>query len=620
MYYRRLKRLVLLLVVMMMVIVGKLIYLQFFRADYYRAKAASVSLRERLLSASRGTIYDRRGKRLAYDELSFGLHMRLDRLDNLENATAYQAKLSELLGISPDELQDDVERCHRKIETQANRMLEARRKTELRYMLAQFQLVRSGLSFEQWAAVEYRYEELVELSRRRKSSSRYGRSQPVMEMRPGLKRTYPEGETACHILGYLSLPQDDWREVMRNHQDLKVKYHADPEAYADEYLRSLRVGDRVGATGLERQYEALLRGRRGLAREVVNVRGAVQESLYELRPGSGKDLHLTLDLELQKVAEERALGERPGSVVMLDPRDGAVLALVSYPRFDRNTFQSESEFSKLLEDKFRPLVNRAIQEYYQPASVFKVVGALAGLESGALAAQSSFHCNGSLLVGNRTFHCWAAHGSVQLREALERSCNVYFYNAALKTSGGVMLFWAQQLGFGKTTGIDLPHEKAGGLPSPRTGGDLANFAIGQGGIQVTPLQIARMMAAIANGGKLVQPHLSKDGGAAQRARKLPISVANLRVIREGLNAVVEGADGTAKQARVPGLSVAGKTGTAQTGREGVHHAWFACFAPFENPKVVLAVVVENTSGGGGDTAAPIAGEILHEMYSQGLLD
>lgn len=621
MYYRRLRYLAMLLVAASLVVVAKLGYLQLLRADYYRGRATSTSLREKLLPTSRGTIHDRRGAPLAHDEPCFALHVRLDRLDRLEEPAPYLSKLADLLGISRAKLEADLERCRAKIKKRLGRVPEKRKKVERRYLLLQFQLLRSNLSFEQMAVLESHHQELVELALTGMSSARRRKPRPIVTLRAGMRRVYPAGEAACHLLGYLSLSRMermDWRKLARQHEELKQRYHLEPAGYEDEYLRSLMLGDLVGASGLERQYEGALRGRRGLARELVNVRGALQQTLYKREPEPGGDLHLTLDLGIQRIAEA-ALSDKAGAVVILEPEDGAVLALVSYPRFDPNTFRQEQEFARLDLDPQRPFIDRTLQEYYQPGSVFKVIGAAAALESGALRFSSSLNCNGSILIGNRIFRCWRTHGPVQLFQALQQSCNVYFYTAARKTGAEALLRWGRLFGLGEPTGIDLPYEKPGSLPVVNMPGDLANLAIGQGRLQVTPLQIARMMAVIANGGYLVQPHLREDAPRSQ-LRKLPLAPLNLNAIREGLGAVVQSRQGTGWQAQVEGLTAAGKTGTAQTGKKGIHHAWFVGYAPFENPRMVLTIVVENTPGGGGDTAAPIAAEIFREITSRGLLD
>jgi penicillin-binding protein 2 len=615
-YYRRLKYLAVLLAAAVLVVVGKLGYLQIARGDYYRGRAASISLRERLLPTSRGTIRDRRGKPLAQDEPSFAVYVRLDRLDNLESPVPYLSKLAELLGAEPEDLDTDLTGCREAVEKRVKRVPEKRKKVERRYLLSRFQLLRPNLSFERMAVLESRREELVELAQAGSSSSSRRRPRPIVELRAGMRRVYPAKESACHLVGYLSLPNEkvDWRELAREHEELKKKYHLEPEAYEEEYLRSLMLGDLVGASGLEKQYESELRGRRGLVRELVNASGARQETLYSCEPVPGADVHLTLDLDIQGIAET-ALGDNPGAVVILQPEDGAVLALASYPRFDPKTFQ------KVLDSPHRPLINRTLQEYYQPGSVFKVIGASAALETAEALINplTSFNCEGSMLIGNRIFHCWRTHGAVELRQALEQSCNVYFFNAARKTGPEELLRWAGLFGLGEPTGVDLPYEKPGSLPIVTTAGDLANLAIGQGAIQVTPLQIARMMAAIANGGYLVQPHLRRNASSGP-LRKLPLRRENLDAIREGLRAVVGSRQGTGWQAHVEGLSAAGKTGTAQTGRKDQHHAWFVGYAPYQRPKMVLAIVVENTSGGGGDTAAPIAAEVFRQVTSRGLLD
>jgi len=311
--------------------------------------------------------------------------------------------------------------------------------------------------------------------------------------------------------------------------------------------------------------------------------------------------------------------------VVLDVRTGAVLAMVSSPRFDLSRFSDEFQRIVTEDDALRragvpfhlrprPLINRAIQETFAPGSVFKPVGALAGLRAGTLHSQTEYACHGSLMVGGRYKQCLGFHGPLDLRGAIERSCNVYFYHAALDAPRAELLRTARDLGFGSATGIDLPGEAAGRLPLLQSDAAVANFAIGQGKLQVTPLQVAVMMAAIANGGTVHQPFLVARSARSAKARHLGIPAQVLTTVRRGMRDVVHGRHGTAQRyVHVPGMTVAGKTGTAEVAGVDLNHAWFAGFAPYETPRIAFAVVVEWTEGHGGDTAAPVASQILSHL-------
>ena len=258
----------------------------------------------------------------------------------------------------------------------------------------------------------------------------------------------------------------------------------------------------------------------------------------------------------------------------------------------------------------RPLVHRAIQGTYPAGSVFKLVTTLAGLRAGTLRSQTQYTCDGSLIVGGQHKQCLGVHGPLELREAIERSCNVYFYHVALDAPKRELLATAQELGFGSPTGIDLPGEAAGRLPHLTSDADVANFAIGQGGVLVTPLQVAVMMATIANGGAVLRPHLV-DSGPPAEPRRFTIAPQELETVRRGMRDVVHGARGTARSYfRLATTTVAAKTGTAEVEGLPLNHAWFAGFAPYEKPRIAFAVVVEWVEGHGAEVAAPVAQYVL----------
>ncbi len=427
-------------------------------------------------------------------------------------------------------------------------------------------------------------------------------------------RFYPSGKRYCHILGHLG-------EV--NEQELKD----------DTLYQAL---DYIGRAGIEAQYEPLLRGRDGYEYIEIDVRGHEIGPLPEKRPVPavpGKDLRLTIDSRLQKLAFRLTAQYERAAVVGLDIKTGAVLCFVSQPGFDPNIFISPispETWDALASKQSKPFYNRVVSAGYPPGSLLKPMVALAGLRSGVVTAHTRFQpCEGKFRYGNRTFKCWTRHGGLDLLEAIAHSCNIYFYQLGLKLGLDSLVSFCRILPLGKPTGIDLASENAGIIPSRDwldslygkgkwTKGVLLNFAIGQGEILATPLQLALTYAAIANNGEFCEPHLLASVDSAQKTvrtistRKhfIPLNRAHLNQVKVALEKVVE--YGTAKTARLKEITIAGKTGTAQT--KGPDHAWFVGYAPAEKPEVVFAVLVEN-AGHGGVVAAPIARQLIRNYFS-----
>ncbi|MBI4445381.1 MAG: penicillin-binding protein 2 [Acidobacteria bacterium] len=438
------------------------------------------------------------------------------------------------------------------------------------------------------------------------------------------RRTYRYLDLAAHTLGYVG-------EI--SEQELK-----------DNRFQQHKPGDLIGKSGVERTYNELLAGRDGKRLVLVNSVGRTIEEIGAIQPVSGRELTLTLDLDLQLVAEEE-LKENPGAVVVINPQNGEVLALASRPAFDPNQFAvrlNEQEWERLISDPDDPLQNRIIQSTFSPGSVFKVVMALAGLEAGVLDPETEINCRGGASLYGNYFRCWKAggHGRVNLRRAVQESCNVYFYLLGQKLGISRIKDFSQRLGLGLPTGIDLPGEKVGLIPSEEwkqkyTGqrwyaGETISVAIGQGPISVTPMQLARAIGIMATG-TAPAPHLVKESKTV-RAQRVPLpspdfSDEHMQIIRDAMWSVVN-ESGTGRAARVPGFEVCGKTGTSQTISQSArarlskeqaerfnHNAWFVGFAPRDNPEIVVAVIVQR-GGGGGAVAAPIAGKILARYHEK----
>ncbi|MCW3097354.1 MAG: peptidoglycan glycosyltransferase [Chthonomonadaceae bacterium] len=398
-------------------------------------------------------------------------------------------------------------------------------------------------------------------------------------------------------------------------------------------------GDYIGTEGLEKTFESELRGKDGGQVIAVNAKGRTLANLDDIPPTPGHTLRLTLDYDLQKVALDALMEElsntgHPGSAVAIDPNTGAVLALASAPSYDLNTYRKD--IGKLLKDPQKPLINRAVNSPQPCGSTFKLVTAAAGLESGSITSEESIYCPGSLRLGNRTFHCdkRSGHGSLSLGDAIGQSCDVYFWRLAQRIGEESLEKMAHRFGLGETTDIDLPPTRAakGLIPNaawkqktkrgPWMQGDLLNMSIGQGYVGVTTLQLANYTAALANGGTLWRPQLVREvrdvSGLQprivsilqpQQKGDLGLRPANRAAIVDGMRRALE-RRGTAAGIAIPGLAIAGKTGTAQVTKTE-DNSVFVCFAPADHPKIAIAVLVEK-GGHGSDVAAPIARRMLNQ--------
>jgi penicillin-binding protein 2 len=452
-------------------------------------------------------------------------------------------------------------------------------------------------------------------------------SLPGVMLRETPIRTYPQGDLAANVLGYLG-------EISR--EELVT---LESQGYAE--------GDAIGKAGLERWGESYLAGRRGGILSIVTPEGELVDSIVEFPATQSRSIYSTIDLELQRVAEE-ALGEQRGAVVALDPNSGEILALATSPRYDPNDLTwgrfDAATWETLVSDPARPLLNRATQGAYPTGSVFKVITAAAAMEGAGFSPQTTVNCTGSWagLGPQWVKHDWLAtgHGVTDFRSAIVRSCDVFFWEMGFRLNGidaDLLPSYGRLFGFGEPSGLEALDESEGLVPDPEwkekyfTGegnpfwvpGDAVNLAVGQGDLLATPLQVANMMAAIANGGVLYRPHLvmrisgtpleeEVNFSPSERGR-VPMSEANLRVIRDGLNGVTSEPGGTALAAfEGATFSSAGKTGTAETPDEKPH-AWFAGYAPVEAPQIAVAVIVEN-SGEGSVFAAPICRKVMEAFF------
>ena len=584
------------------VFVIRLFQLQILEGADLASRSQRNSVRTLRLEAPRGDIVDREGRVLATNRPAFRLQVIPDEI---RPRTSTYSVLGHLLGRSGDEL--------------AARVGQPRGRKRFQPVVLE-----GDLSYEQRARVE---------------THRFALPGVVTDMTP--HRIYVEADYAAHVLG--SIGQIGTRELQS------------PE------FSGYRAGEVIGKDGLEAKLEFHLRGDPGGRNVVVDVAGEEVDVVDEVDPVPGGRLVLTLDLDIQRVAEQvfkSTDSEKPdvmGALVAMDPRTGEILALVSSPAYDPNVFSGgiDSEtWSNLMGDESRPLTNRAISDQYPPGSTYKPIVAIAGLSEGILDPHEKVNCPGHYRLGNRVYRCWKheGHGDVNLETALRGSCDVYFYKLGLELGIDVIAEYANRLGLGKVTGIELPGERPGLVPTRSwkekargeswIKGETVSASIGQGYNLATPIQLAQAYSIIANGGTAPAPYLIKqletwdgrviEGPTRRSVHGADVDPAVLEPVRRALVSAVEGPDATGTLAQVEGVEVAGKTATSQVvGLNFVKglkpheipvgfrdHALFAAFAPAKEPEIVVVVVAEHAGSGGGVVAAPMAQKVLARFFEK----
>jgi penicillin-binding protein 2 len=569
----------------------RLWYLQVIESESLTELSENNRLRLVPVSASRGAILDRNGEVLVRNTPSFSVAIVPQEVKDKD---ALLSSLSRYLGLDADELRARWEKG----------------KGRARYYPI---VVASGITRDQLEFLEENQLWLPGID---------------IEMKP--VREYLDGTLAAHLLGYLG-------EI--SEQEL-----------SQEAFTSYHPGDYVGKSGLERSWEHMLHGVDGGRRIEVDARGRYLRTVSENSPTVGNSLVLTIDRIIQRVAE-KAFGERAGAAVLMEVNSGEVLAFASNPGFDPALFTGKlppDVWKSYLEDKRHPMENKALKGQYPPGSTFKIITALAGLENGLIDENTTVVCKGSYDMGTDTFKCWEkkGHGSVSLKRALKESCDVYFYSLAERLGVDKIAETARKFGLGAPLGIGLDNEKSGMIPTSawketKFGkkwyrGETLPVAIGQGYTLMTPIQLAAMTAAVANGEAVYRPHLVKrivdpEGNLIREFKpevlyRPGLKEQNLRLVREGLLAVVNEPRGTGAAARLYEVKVAGKTGTSQVVKQRDDkkrsfayqhrdHALFVAFAPYDKPEVAVAVVIEHGEHGGA-AAAPVAGAILRAYFEQ----
>jgi len=548
-------------------IASRLAYLQLVEGDTYQEKAENNRTKIIPKPPVRGNLYDRKGRILGATRLSHSAYL-WPMVRKQENWVEIRSVLAQILNIPETELQKTLE--------QEN------------YDSPTLVRIARNLTPQQITAIEENRNLLSEV-----------------EVDTDTIRYYPHGKNGSHVLGYT-------REI-------------NAEELAQRKEQGYRLGDVIGKMGAESAFESDLRGEWGGILLERDGAGKVLGKLGVKEAKAGNDVTLTLDLDLQKAAEQ-ALGDRKGAVVALDPRDGSVLAMVSYPGFDPNIFSGKitTQLWKEVQGKGNPFINRSLRGF-PPASTFKIVTATAGLESGKYKPSTILPTYAYLRVGGTAFGEWnrAGFGPMGFVRAMAWSSNTFFGQIGNGVGGETLIEWARKYGFGSKTGIELEEDTPGLIADSQwkkerfnwewTVGDTVNMSIGQGFTLATPLQVAVMFAVPANGGNLVVPHLRQDPSYLEKRKSLDLKPETLKTLREGLRAVVT--NGTGRKAAVDGVAVAGKSGTAEA-PPGKSHAWFGAFAPYENPEIVVVAFVEHSGGGGGSTAGPIVQKVLTAYFAQ----
>ncbi len=597
-YKQRLTGAIFILITVFSLLMARLFFLQVIEGQEFRRLSENNCIRLQHIDPFRGLIFDRNSDIMVDNRPSFDLGIILKDAHPLKNTIG---KLIECTNLTQEEIEEKI----------------AKNKSISPYKTI---VLKQDIDRNLLAAIEVNKFDLPGI---------------VIDVR--IRRHYIRGKSAAHLIGYLG--EISSREL---ESGLFPEYNS---------------GELIGKFGVEKSYEKFLRGKRGGRQVEVNANGQIVRILNTVDAQPGYNTYLTIDRLLQEKAEN-LLGDSVGAVVAMDPNTGQILALANSPSFDPNEFVtglSHQKWQEIISNPFRTMENKAIQAEYPPASTYKIVTAMAGLEEGVFDEKTSIFCPGFYRFGDRDFRCWkkGGHKTSNVFKAIAESCDVFFYQVGAKLGVDRIAWYAKACGLGRKSGIDLDHEAKGLIPTAawkkeRTGtswhrGETLSVAIGQGYNLTTPLQMLVLISAVANGGIIHKPQIlervvTSNGDVVfvnekQVAGKLPVSKKNLEIIRKGLWEVVNSNRGTAKIAKLKNEYMSGKTGTAQVvGRKKIEnlresektrqfrdHAWFVAYAPSENPKIAVAIIVEHGEHG-SLTAAPIAQQLIETYLESGKID
>lgn len=587
---------------------SRLVYLQILKGGQMRQYSEENRLRKIKIAAPRGMIFDRNNTLLIDNRLDFDLQIIPQYLKESRQGPQVIARLAKILKMRPEKIFHQLERA----------------KLQPSFTPVK---IKTNLTRDEVAQVEI-----------------WKMDMPGVEIKEEIKRTHIFKDIAAHLLGYIG------------------EVNSSEVATAHPLFSKYRLGDNIGRFGLEQRMESVLRGVDGEEIKEVDAlgraklekkNGRILRHIQSRPPVPGKNLVLTIDQDLQQVATE-AFGDRTGALVAIDPRNGAILAMLSRPSFDPTSFSRgipKAIWNQLLNDESHPLRDKTIQDHYSPGSTFKVITAIAALEEGVIDENTTFHCSREMKIGNRLFHCTSHHGEVNLVRAITQSCNIFFYRAAMRLSSVDDLSkWASLFGLGKKSQINLAGEVQGLIPTvgwkqKKLGqawnpGETAAVAIGQSFVLVTTLQLANLYAALGNGGTLFRPYIVKQidsagGGSLEVTQPEVLKTITLQpktsqLIKQGLWNVMNTPSGTGYSQRLPDANLAGKTGTSQVIRftaeklfqkceskrfKDRHHATFVGFAPVDNPTIAIAVIGEHLCHG-STGAAPVARAVIKKYLEK----
>lgn len=589
---RRLKLLTVFVIFMISILILRLWFLQIIKGPMYRVQSENNRIHLQSIPPFRGLVFDRNGELLVDNRPSYDLNIVPE---DIQDRKRLLKNMERLIVLDPD---------------QFNRRLK-KSNTGRSFNPV---LLKRNITREELAIVE---------------ANLFNLPGVFIEVRP--QRNYIYGSLASHVVGYLG-------EI------------SEKQLRSGKYKQN-NTGDFIGQYGIESIWQNQLNGTSGGRQVEVDAAGRKLRTISEKPPAPGYNILLTIDKDLQMLAEN-LLKDKEGTAVALDPNTGEVLAMASSPAFDPNIFVggiNTTDWNKIRTNKAHPLQNRAIGSQYPPGSIFKIVVALAGLEEGIIDPEEEVFCNGRYRLGNHTYKCWGlklgGHGKVNLRQAIVDSCDIYFYKMGKRIGIDTIAKYARMFGLGQKTHIDLNAEEEGIIPDtewklkrdgiPWQQGETVVSAIGQSYVTVTPVQMARLISAVFNGGKLYQPRVVKRVGndasnvyefTPHLQSKVQISSENMERVKQALIDVVNDPKGTGRTAKIKGVTVAGKTGTAEVANQEKikalnldgdvptklqTHAWFVAVAPAEDPKIAISVLVEH-GGGGSSTAAPIARELIKQ--------
>lgn len=563
-----------LIIICFIILLVNLWYLQIIRGKEYEQRAINNCIRSLVEVAPRGELYDRQGKLLITNRPAVNISVIPAEIENYHYLSS---KIGPIVGLEIAEIDTRFQ--------------------QLKSRPFQAQTIKRDLEKEQIVAIE---------------EQKYKFKGTVLTVQP--ERKYLYQDLAAHLLGYVNeISEDELKSSTFGH---------------------LAGGDIIGKSGIERYYDTFLRGEKGSKEVEVDALGREILTLRNIEPKAGNDLYLTIDSSLQQYAQNLLAGQK-GAIIVSELKTGKILVMVSQPTFNPNLFTQEMSFTEwqnISQSEDNILCNRNIQGTYPPGSVFKLITAVAALEEGLISLNEKIYCSGSLSLGDVTFKCWkeGGHGHQTFTQAISNSCNVFFYTLGQRLGIDKLSDYASMFGLGEKTGVDIPGELSGLVPSQEWKkntldqawypGDTVNLSIGQGYLLATPMQIHNMACAIANEGISYKPInvdkiVSPEGEIIKQfipeiARKVNVSSVTFQHVKEGMRLAIK--EGTGKNARLEEIEIAGKTGTAQN-PQGENHAWFVGFAPFQNSEIGITIFVEH-GGDGSQAAAPLAGKIIAEYY------